>query len=416
MDTRQIVKLTVIAVCLILAVAVAGQIFETVQKGTYQIKQAAITGTMSAKMTPGIWLQFFGDIEVWPKAETFYFTTDTRGGGGRDLSIEVRFNDGSLCNISGTCRIVFPTIESQAVALVTVAGYRSYEDLEQKLILPTIRNALRLTANLMSARESYSEQRTDFNFWAWDQIQNGLYETTEETKKVVDPISGEEVTRTFKIIRREATGIPVYQQNPFEGLGIRLANFEIKEYKYELKVSNQIAAQQEALMAVATARAKAQQAEQEKLTKEAEGKSNVIKAQYEKEEEKIRAVVEAQKEKEVAELQAEQELEVAKLQRQAAELQKEREVLLGQGEAERKRLVMKADGALKQKLETYKQVMKFWADAYAKRQVPQLVMGGAGGSSGTDQSTLDFNAAMQLLVAKQLGLDLNVPGGATAGK
>ncbi len=185
--------------------------------------------------------------------------------------------------------------------------------------------------------------------------------------------------------------------------------------KYEKKVSAQISAQQEALMAVATARAKAQQAEQEKLTKEAVGKANVIKAQYEKEEEKIRAVVEALQEKEVAELRAQQELEVAKLQRQAAELQKQREILLGQGEAERKRLIMKADGSLKIKLETYEKVMKFWADAYAKRQVPQLVMGGSGGASGTDQSTLNFNSAMQLLVAKQLGLDLNVPRG-TAGR
>ncbi len=230
MDTRRIVMLSVIGACIIVAVAIAGQLFETVEKGTYQIKQTAITGTMKAKMEPGLWSQFFGDIEAWPKAETFYFTADDREGARRDESIEVRFNDGSLCKISGTCRIVLPTTESQAVDLVVVAGYRSYRDVEQKLILPTIRNALRLTANLMSARESYSEKRTDFNFWAWDQIQNGLYETTEETKKVVDQISGEEITRTYKIIKRDASGKTAYQHSPFEGLGIRLANFEIKEY------------------------------------------------------------------------------------------------------------------------------------------------------------------------------------------
>ena len=88
---------------------------ETVKKGTYQIKQAAITGTMSAKMTPGIWLQLWGDIQAWNKAETFYFTADSDEGARRDQSMEVRFNDGSLCNISGTLRILMPTSESGAI-------------------------------------------------------------------------------------------------------------------------------------------------------------------------------------------------------------------------------------------------------------------------------------------------------------
>jgi regulator of protease activity HflC (stomatin/prohibitin superfamily) len=397
----------------ILAVAVGGKLFETVEKGTYQIKQAAVTGTMSAKLTPGLWPQLWGDITVWPKAETFYFTADREEGSAFDQSIEVRFNDGSLCRISGTCRIVLPTTEPDALALVTVHGYRTFPDMEQKLILPVVRNALRLTANLMSARESYSDKRPDFINWSWDQVQNGLHETEEDTHKVLDPLSGEMITKTFKIIRTDDAGNPIYQRNPLEATGIRLANFEIKEFVYADKVQEQIATQQEALMAVATASARAKQAEQEALTVEAEGKAQVMRARYEEEQKKVRSVVEAQKDKEVAETQAHKLLEVAKLEKEAAEFARQKDILLGQGEAERKRLVLQADGALREKLETYERVNARWADAYSKRQVPTLVMGG-NGAQGTDQATLDFNQAMQLLVANQMGLDLKVAKGAQA--
>ena len=77
---KKIATIVIGFVLLIFLLYSVGAIFETVKKGTYQIKQAAITGTMSAKMTPGLWLQLWGDIQTWSKAETFYFTADTEEG------------------------------------------------------------------------------------------------------------------------------------------------------------------------------------------------------------------------------------------------------------------------------------------------------------------------------------------------
>ena len=73
---------------------------------------------------------------------------------------------------------------------------------------------------------------------------------------------------------------------------------------------------------------------------------------------------------------------------------------------------MRADGALKQKLDAYVRAQQLWAGAFAQRQVPTLVMGG-GGAGDTDKSTTDFAQMMQLMVANQMGLDLSVPKGAT---
>jgi len=412
--------LVAIAVLLLLLIFFGRQIVETVGKGTYQVKQAAITGTMSAKMTPGMWLQLFGDVTTWPKAETFFFTHDRDVPDDvlSDTSIEVRFNDGSLCDISGTLRIIMPTTEEQVLALVTERGHRAYKDLQAKLIQPHVRNVLRTTANLMSARDSYSDKRIQYVTWARDQIENGIYETETEIREVRDLVSGEMVKRSFQVIKMEG-GTPVCQQNPLAGSGITIKSFEVKQFVYARKVQEQIATQQEALMAVATAKAEAERAEQDKLTIEAKGKAKVAQAKYEKEQEKIRAVVDAQKEKEVAETLAQKDLAVAKLRKQAAEQEKQRSILLGQGEGERKRLILLADGALQQKLSTYERVMEIWANAYAKRKVPSVMMGGGGAggdSSNVDQNALLFNQALSLMALKQIGLDLTIPEGAKAGR
>lgn len=413
MSIKQYVVIGLVTVLIFVGAICAGSIFETVEKGTYQVKQAAISGKMSAKMEPGLWMQNFGDIDTWPKAETFFFTSDKDGTDdtSADMSIEVRFNDGSLCRISGTARVLLPTTEQDAIALVTERGHKTYPDAEQKLILPTVRNVLRSTANLMSARESYSEKRADFINWARDQIENGLYDTDEVIAEVEDLITGEKVRKAVKVIRKDKNGLPVYQYNPLRNTGIRLDNFEIKVFNYERKVQEQIAKQQEARMNVETAKAKAEEAKQDELKAIAEGKKNVAIAQYEKEQEKIKAVVDAQKEKEVAELQAQKKLEVAKLEKAAAAETKQANILEGEGLAEKKRLILQADGALQQKLDAYVQVNRYYADAiknYTGNWVPTVTMGESGENAGSGAEQLI--KMLSVKTAKELALDMEIKG------
>jgi regulator of protease activity HflC (stomatin/prohibitin superfamily) len=422
---RGVVIGVISVICIIIALICASKIVSTVGKGTYQIKQAAVTGKMSAKMQPGLWLQLWGDIDTWPKAFTFFFTHDVEEGGSYDQSIEVRFVDGSLCKISGTARVLLPVGAKDAIELITEDGYASPEEVQNKMILPTIRNALRMTANMMTAQESYASKRIDYNTWARDQVENGLYETMDEERDVIDPISGEKVHKTFKIIKTvdgKPNSQPLYLSNPLEGTGITLKNFEIKTFEYAPKVKEQIATQQASLMAVATAITEAKKAEQEKLTIEAQGKAKVAKAKYEEEQKKVRAVVEAQKNKEVQELNAERDKQVAviggeqrktvnKLDKEAAAFKKAELILLGQGESERKKLVLRADGALEQKLKTYERVQKVWANAFSIRPVPTVMMGGSG-KSGVDGDALAMQDVLSLIALKQLGLNLDIPKGA----
>ena len=195
----------------------ASNIIETVPTGYYQVKQAAFTGNLTVKMTPGVWFQNFGDIFTFPNSETFFFTKENHEGKSGDQSIKVTFADGSECFISGTARIVMPSTESEAIYLIDKLGFRRYEDIENKLILPTIRRALVLTATMMTAQESYNVKRPDFLKWASNQIEHGIAATTEEEKEITDPVTGEKVLKVFKKIKTNSKGEIIYESNPLAG-------------------------------------------------------------------------------------------------------------------------------------------------------------------------------------------------------
>jgi regulator of protease activity HflC (stomatin/prohibitin superfamily) len=416
-NERSAVRIIVAVVILLVCAYVFPSMFETVQSGTYQVRQWPVSGTLDVKMNPGMWAQCFGSITTWPCAETFYFTADTEGSDGPDdmgdASIEVTFNDGSTCRISGTCRVEMPKSPEQALNLITKLGLRSHIDVEEKLVKPCLRNALILTANLMSARESYCERRNDFIVVARDQIQHGLYEVVDEQVEISDPLTGQQVVRTLKRPAKDKDGrmIRQPQSNVFEGTGIVLSNFEVKKFIYSDAVQKQIDEQQKAAMEVVTAIAKTKKSEQDSLRIEAEGKASVMASKYEKEQEKVKAVTDALKDKEVAITKGEQQKAVASLERDAAEMNKQRDILLGEGEATRKKLVMAADGALEKKLAAWSEAQKFWADAFSKRLVPSVVMGDKQG--GQDSSASDFMSLMTVKAAKDLSLDMTMSGKGT---
>jgi len=250
----------------------------------------------------------------------------------------------------------------------------------------------------MTSKESYAEKRNDLIYYIEDQASRGVYKTRQMEVKEIDALTQEEKLVTKVEIQHDTKGLPMRQEiSPITLNSIKLYNISINGISYDANVEKQIQTQQQAIMNVQTAMANAKKAEQDVITISKQGEAEAAKAKWEQE------VIKA---KEVT--QAEQRNKVAQLDVETAKLTKQKETLEGEGIAAKKRLVMQADGALDQKLEAYKVVSKYWADAvasYPGNWVPQIIMGG-GDNKGNNNAAMNMMEMLSIKAASDLGLDM----------
>ena len=173
--------LTIVTALVVIFVAVSlNSLIETNNQGNYQVKQAAITGDMTVRMVPGTYMQWFGIISDYRAVATVGFGTE-KGEGSADIeAVPVIFSDGSKADISGLVRIRLPATQEELIALKKeYAG--GYDHFINSGVVPVIKNAVKLAANLRSAQDAYTtlalfQQAVD------DQLENGIYLTKSITK------------------------------------------------------------------------------------------------------------------------------------------------------------------------------------------------------------------------------------------
>jgi regulator of protease activity HflC (stomatin/prohibitin superfamily) len=366
---------------LFLFLALAGQLFENVDADEIMVVQHPTSGDLTWYTSPGIQWQGFGKVTIYRKM------SDTT------LDSKIQFNDKGTGMMKGQFQLELPLSPEHLSALHM--RYGSQEAIERSLVKPTIDKVIYMTGPTMSSEESVASKKTELIRYVTDQIERGVYRTTQRVSSVVDPISKESRSVVVAEIVLDKDGKPERQeQSALAEFGIRIVNFAPRDIVYDDVVSEQFKGQQKITMQVQTAMAQTREAEQRKLTAEATGKADVAKAQYEKEVQKIQAVTEAR-----------QKLEVATLGAQEAEQYKRQQILEGEGDAAKKRLVMQADGALDRKLEAYVEAQKAWADAMSKYTgniVPMIQTGQSSGSNGA----LNFMEIVGAKAAKDLALDL----------
>jgi len=150
-------------------------------------------------------------------------------------------------------------------------------------------------------------------------------------------------------------------------------------------------------------------AEQRAITTEQEGKANAAKAEWDQKTITAREVAKAEQEKAVAVTNAEREKAVAELNRQAAEFKKQEQILLGEGESQRARLMMQANGFLEIKLAAWERVQLAFAAEMGKQQwVPSIVLGG--GVAGGGNAAVNYMEVLGAKAARDLGLDMKIGG------
>jgi hypothetical protein len=383
----------VITISLIIGLIILPNLWEDVDAGEVVVIQDPIDGNLHVYKEPGWQWQGFGRATHYRKSNQFWFSA-SKDDDGADHSIAVKWNDGGHASISGSVRYDLPMTDEQIIKLHSIFG--SQEALETQLIKTNIEKAIYMTGPLMTSKESYAEKRNDLIYYIEDQASKGVYKTKQVEVKETDPLTGEEKMVTKVEVVEKVPGQPIRQEeSPINAYGIRLYNISINGISYDQMVEKQIQSQQQALMSVQLAIANAKRAEQDAITIAKQGEADAAKAKWDQEVIKAKLVTEAESRKRVAELDVE-----------TAQSNKQKAILEGQGEAEKKRLVMSANGALEQKLEAWLRSQEYWAGAFAKYQgnvVPQYI---SGGNSPTGNAAANFMDIMMMKSAKDLNLDM----------
>jgi len=368
-------------------------------------------GTLWVKFEPGWYLTLFGSTQIYSDVITFdYDKYEDEESSLNQRGIAVRYQDGGLGTIFGKDRFALPSDEPTMLKLHK--AFRSKNGVANKLIKPVTEESTNLTAGLLTSEGAYAEQRGQFIQWSQAQISKGKFKTKLE-RKLVKGDDGKEEWKKVPVIVFDEKGLPVILSSDLQEYGINLMGHQITDWDFEAKTLKQISTKREATMAIITAKANAERAKQDAITAEQQGLANVVTAKYEQEVLKEKAVVVAQREKEVATINAERQVSVAEQQKLEAEQKKfaaieykQEQILRGEGDSEYKRLVIEADGALAQKLETYERVSKLYATAISQQKwVPEVQMG-SGGSSGNAAN--DLISLLTTKAAKDLSLDMRV--------
>lgn len=377
----------------------ANSLWENLDAHEIMVVQSPVAGELTVHLDPGVKWQGLGKVTKYPRRASYEFVVSK---GGADNSKKLRFNDGGHASLSGAVSWEMPLKPDQILEIHKTFG--SAEGVEHAAVAKMIDSAVYLAGPLMSSTESSGERRAELVQYINDQAEKGVYVTKVVDKEVVDAITNQKKAVQVTVIERDKEGNPKRQQGSILAeFGIKLLPLSIAELKYDAVVENQIKQRQEATTQVQIAVAQAKKAEQDALTIAKQGEATAAQAKWKQETIKAQAVTEAQ-----------QKYEVAALAAKEAEQWKREQILRGEGEATRKRLVMEADGALQPKLDTTVEIHKVWAEAAAKAAVPSVVMNnGTGAGSAQTNGLTQVQQMMEMMTvkaARDLAVDMGIAG------
>jgi hypothetical protein len=405
-SSKGMIKLIAVGVLAIVALFTVTHLVTNVDALDIAVIQSPVSGEIAVHTDPGWKWRGFGKVTIYPRRDQFSFSSSKDQGKALDESISTRFNDGGHGNISGTINWQMPLKTSSIIALHKDFG--SVGAIEQQLMRTAVQKVVYNVGPTMSSTESSAEKRPEIPKYIDDQLVHGPYLTKTVNVTIKDPITGLDKTVAQVQIANDDKGQPLREsKSQISEYGLVLQPVSINEIKYDEVVEKQIKERQNATTQVQISIANARRAEQEAITTAKQGEANAAKAKWEQETVNAKSIALAEK-----------ELAVATLSAKTAEQFKKEQVLIGEGEAARKRLVMEANGALDTKLEAYIKVNAAYAEAIKMASpgawTPSVVMG-AGSAGGMNGAT----ALLEMLTAKtarEIGIDTTVVKGNTAKK
>lgn len=399
----------------VVVIANLSRLIERNSSGIYQVNQSYWDGEITTRFEPGVYAQKLAEITPYKAATSYHFTDKKDAKNVTADPIIVRFNDGGRAKVHGDVRFVLPRNNEDMKRIKLI--FDDDKTLTQELYSQIVKEAMVMTAALMSSEESYHSLRPQFSEWGRDQVLNGIYIVEKEPEVIENGNDGEAVIRDIAKIKmiKDENGvlIPARKEKVLSKYGIGLQQFVIEDIEYLDGLDEMIGKKNEYLNKIIEVKSRGQMAEQQNNTAEADGKKRVEEARYKMLREKEKIVSDLEKQKEVQVIEAKRELDVAIQDEHAALNNKEKLKAEGQGQAEKRALALKADGALGMKKDYYVQAWKFYFDALKEAQlVPSVASAGYYNNNGSGMPQgVALLYEIENMLRSELGLDLTFDDG-----
>jgi len=371
MDMRKIKLISLLVggvVSLLILVGVGRELIGSNDAGYYQIKQAAVTGSLSVIENPGAYIKLFSTVTTYHVSDVYYFSKQESGQADADADpIKVRFNDGGTAEVSGMIKFRLPSDPEKQLRIHR--DFKNYRAIKHDLMRQVVAEALMQTAPLMKAEDSYSTRRSEFTDLAEDQVTDGIFETVSKEFKDKDAEGNEFVEKEVNVAK-DAKGLPIIRKvSPLKQYGIEVIQFVIKDIDFDQTIDALIAKKKEAEQQKVVAKANAEKAKQDAITARAQGDARIATEKANQDVEKIKEVTIAQK-----------EFEVAQLRRKQAEQDAAAQITTGKALAEVNRLKVQAGLTPLEKATIAKETAIGVAAELAKVQFPSMMVIGGGGN------------------------------------
>ena len=215
------------------------------------------------------------------------------------------------------------------------------------------------------------------------------------------------------------TGLLQRKEQSFKKFGISVTSARVTDVDPNQEFKNRMRLRQQAAADRAIAREQRIQEEEQRLLAIAKGEREVAERQAQAKVKQIEQTTDAETEKQLAITSAEKLKEQAEIDRdrsrillEKAEIDAQAVKVAADAEAYAKAAVLEADNALAQKLDAEIEIQRVWADAYAKRNVPQYVFGASDGDTptGSDRETQLLQQLLSMEYAKRLDYDRTLLG------
>lgn len=387
-------------------------------------------GTESVICDVGWYFSGWGSGTQWPHFITVSHTLDSTEGSVSDLPpYVIRMADNWAGKVTQATRFAIPQDDEQFLAMAH--SFRTPERLVVTTLRPAVTSSLDSIANLYSMEEYWSGgKRDEFKTEYENAVKYGRpavdrkeilvkgiddpetvapsdSENAQDTSNTGSPDSIRYVT----VKRLDASGNEIRDAHEYSQYGITVSSAIVEQIDPDDKFEDRISERKEAASRRIIARERRLEEEEQRLLAIAKGDREIAERQAQAKVKQIEETTNAQTSKQLALIAAEKQREEARIAQQTAEIGlKTAEIdankvkVTADADSYARKALLEADNALKLRLDNDLAIQTVWADAYAKRNVPHIVLGdegGAGSTSGTDE-VKQFMQMLTIDAAKRL--------------